>query len=338
MSPGVLLAAFAAAVPARAKAPAEPAAPSVEPARAIREPVRLTAGATNELMGTLSPDEKALYFVSDASGTLDIMRQSPVQSGPVTLSNSLGDAAWPRISPDGTKLAYLSFQTDSTGNACVRPIENGKLGEEKCLTGPGSAELMVLWWDDRSLAVLSRAELHGDFRLLRVPVDGSAPSTLVARDMVGLALSPDRRWLAYIPLSKASADVGVTFAQRTGVGIALQRLASGANPASGSPTSSSEEGAPVLYTPTLPGVTGSVAFSEKGDYLEFTQFLNDTNRDGVIDGDDNAVIFRVPFHANQAQPISAGDEPEQLTSARWDCHYPAPAKTRLIASCSHEGS
>ncbi|MET0387610.1 MAG: hypothetical protein ABW321_16695, partial [Polyangiales bacterium] len=27
-----------------------------------------------------------------------------------------------------------------------------------------------------------------------------------------------------------------------------------------------------------------------------------------------------------------------LTSARWDCHYPAPAKTQLIASCSHEGS
>jgi hypothetical protein len=47
-----------------------------EAARAIREPVRLTAGASSELMGVLGADERSLYFVSDAGGTLDIMRQS----------------------------------------------------------------------------------------------------------------------------------------------------------------------------------------------------------------------------------------------------------------------
>jgi len=76
-----------------------------EAPRAIREPVRLTAGASSELMGVLGADERSLYFVSDAGGTLDIMRQSPVQSGPSPLSGGLGDAAWPQISPDGQHIA-----------------------------------------------------------------------------------------------------------------------------------------------------------------------------------------------------------------------------------------
>ncbi len=307
---------------------------AAEAPRAIREPVRLTAGGSSELMGVSSPDEQALYFVSDASGTLDINVQAPIQNGPSALSSGLGDAAWPQISPDGQHIAYISFENDSTGDVCIRPISKRdvdepdatriKGGEEKCLTDSGTAELQVLWWDNASLAVLSRRGLHGDFALTRLPIAGGQPQALLARNMVGLAISPDRRWLAYIPLTRGAVDVGVTFSQRVAQGLRLQRLG---------------EDAPALeYTPRLPGVTGYLAFSAAGDFLEFTQFLNDTNRDGVIDGDDNAVIFRVPFHGAQSAPILARDEPEQLTSAAWDCHYPAPARSRLIASCSHDGS
>jgi len=305
-------------------APARAEAARAEVPRAIREPVRLTAGASSDLMGVLDRDERSLYFVSDASGTLDILRQSPVQSAPVTLSGGLGDAAWPQLSPDGKHIAYLSFESDSTGDVCVRDLEEGKAGAARCLTNADSAELMVVWWDSSSLAVLSRPGLHGDFQLLRMPIDGAKPSLLLARNMVAVALSPDRGWLAYIPVNKASKEVGITFAQRAALGLGLQRLGM--------------QAPPVLYEPRLPGVTGSATFTTDGKFLEFTQFLNDTNRDGQIDGDDNAVIFRVPFHAGQNNPISATDEPEQLTSARWDCHYPAPAKSQLIVSCSHEGS
>jgi hypothetical protein len=302
------------------------AAPAVAP-RAIFEPVRLTAGASSELMGTLASDERALYFVSDASGTLDVMRQSPPQSGPRPFSSGLGDAAWPEVSPDGEHIAYVSYERDSTGDACVRAIAASKDGGERCLTGEATAELQVLWWGNDALAALSRRALHGDFSLWRLPLDGKAPSELVARNMVGVALSPDRRWLAYIPLARADASVGITFAQRTGNGVGLTRLDGERQP-----------GAERVYVPPLPGVTGSVTFSRDGAFLYFTQFLNDTNGDGRIDGDDNAVIFRLPFRGQATDPLAVEREPEQLTSARWDCHYPAPAASRLVASCSHEGS
>src|SRR4051812_8311188 len=92
-----------------ASAAPRPEQPGEQP-RAVREPVRLTAGTGNGLMGVLTPDEKSLYFVSDASGTLDILRQSPIQSGPQPLSAGSGDAAWPQISPDGKHIAYISFE------------------------------------------------------------------------------------------------------------------------------------------------------------------------------------------------------------------------------------
>lgn len=293
--------------------------------RALREPERLTAGGSSELMGVLSPDQKALYFVSDASGTSDVVVQQPVQRAPRPVSGGLGDAIGPQPSRDGRHISYISFENDATGDVCVRPIDAHRTGAERCFAQPASAELQAMWWDDATLAVLSRRGLHGDFALVRMPIDGGSAKTVLARNMVGLALSPDRRWLAYIPLDRANEDVGVTFAQRTGRGIALQRLDQGSAKAA-------------TYTPRLPGVTGSIAFSERGDQLYFVQFLNDTNRDGTIDGDDHAVVFRMPFRGAADSPLAPDDEPEQLTSARWDCHYPAPSATQLIASCSHEGS
>ena len=314
---------FALTLTGRAAADAAPAeaTSAEEPPRALREPERLTVGASSELMGVLAADGAALYFVSDASGTSDLMLQRPLQSAPVTLTRGLGDAVAPQLSPDGARVAYVSFERDATGDVCVRPSGGG---DETCLPHPESAEQQVLWWDATSLAVLSRRGLHGDFALTRMPISGAPPTTLVARNMVGLSLSPDRRWLAYIPVERATEDIGVTFSQRTGQGIALQRLGG--------------DSAPLVYVPRLPGVAGTVTFSERGDFLYFAQFLNDTNHDGTIDGDDHAVIFRVPFQADAARPIAATSDPEQLTSARWDCHYPAPARDVLIASCSHEGS
>jgi WD40 repeat protein len=309
---------------AAARPPAARPQPSRSAPRALTQPVRLTAGAGSDLMGILGQNERSLYFVSDAGGTLDIMRQAPLQSAPETISGGLGDAAWPQISPDGKHIAFISFENDATGDVCVRTLEEREAGPARCLTNADSAELVVLWWDDASVAVLSRPGLHGDYALVRLPIDGGKPSPLVARNMVGVALSPDRRWLAYIPIDRATADVGVTFSQRASLGVGLARLDGGESP----PT----------YVPRLPGVTGAVTFSAGGDHLELTQFLNDTNRDGNIDGDDNAVIFRVPFHGDRTSPVSASEEPEQLTSARWDCHYPAPSPHQLLVSCSHEGS
>ncbi|MCA9532820.1 MAG: PD40 domain-containing protein [Myxococcales bacterium] len=291
---------------------------------AVRLPVRLTAGHSNHLMASYSDTNDALYFVGDEVGTTEILVQSPPSSAPVRLFEALGDHAFPRVSPDGRRIAYLSFVHDAKGDVCVRNLPNGA---ERCVTDDETAELEVIWLDEGSqLGVLSRRDLHSGFVFQAIPATGGAPRTILQRDMIGLSRSADGERLAYVAVEARRPEIGVSFASRVGRGIHVVPLGRGA------------EGArPAVFVPDLPGVSGFPAFSRDGRFIYFSQYLNDTNRDGVIDGRDNSVIARVGFDASRADPFE-GQTLEQLTSSRWNCHYPAPGANRLQMTCSHGGS
>lgn len=290
----------------------------------VRLPVRLTAGSEDHLMGVADADRHALYFIGDEHGTNEIFVQSPLSAGPRRLFDALGDHAFPRISPDGCRLAYISYVRDATGDACVRDLPEGS---ERCLTDADTAELEVIWLDHGTeLGVLSRSALHSGFTLTRHPVDGGASRELLERDMIGLARSPDGAYLAYVAIEPRRSNVGVTFASRVGQGLRVQRM--GAN---------GPDGSSIVFAPELPGLSGFPAFSLDGRYLYFSQYLNDTNRDGIIDGGDNSVIVRVGFDPSRSDPFE-GQRIEQLTSSRWNCHYPSPTADALLMTCSHGGS
>jgi hypothetical protein len=305
-------------VPARAHAQ-----PDTEANRAIHEPIRLTAGGSNQWMGVLDPSGQALYFVSDRNATAEIFVQQPVDSGPRLLFESNADVSWPLPGPDGKHLAFISSQADATGDLCVRVLGSG---DQRCFTGLRTSEMQPVWLDrGKSLGVLMRSELHGDYRLQRFGLAGGGDgATVLQRNMLGIAVSPDDRWLAYVPLARTQKRVGIAFANASEGGLALARL--------------EQPGAePVRFQPDLPGLTEFPAFAVDGKHLYFAQYLNDTNGDGAIDGNDHSVLFRVPFDGNAKSPIPPA-VPEQLTSAQWNCRYPAPARDRLIVTCAHQGS
>ena len=295
----------------------------------LYQPVRMTAGASNQWMGALTAETDALYFVSDRNATREIFVQKPVDSGPRLLFSSKADVSWPRPSPDGSRLAYISYRSDATGDLCVLTVADGR---QRCLSGPKSAEMQPVWLDDgRALGALLRTSLHGNYQLRRFAVDGPKEGEgklLLERNMLGVAVSRDGRWLAYVPVRKTERRVGVAFANRSGQALMLQRL-----------DQLSKE--PVSFSPDLPGLTGFPAFSADGRYLYFSQYLNDTNGDGDINGDDHSVLFRVPFDGTSDQPLGSGTRapwPRQLTSAQWNCRYPVPATGQLIMTCARDGS
>ncbi|MDP9134755.1 MAG: hypothetical protein M3N56_08000, partial [Actinomycetota bacterium] len=215
-------------------------------------------------------------------------------------------------------------QADATGDLCVRVLGSG---DQRCFTGLRTSEMQPVWLDrGKSLGVLMRSELHGDYRLQRFGLAGGGGdgNTVLQRNMLGVAVSPDDRWLAYVPLARTQKQVGIAFANASEGGLALARL--------------DQPGAdPVRFRPDLPGLTEFPAFAIDGRHLYFAQYLNDTNGDGEIDGNDHSVLFRVPFDGNAKSPIPPA-VPEQLTSAQWNCRYPAPARDRLIVTCAHQGS
>ncbi len=305
-------------LPARAGSPASPADASPEPG--LRLPVRITAGSANQFLGVPSPDGQRLYFASDQRSTTEIHLQDLDGGGPRLLFDLQADATWPRPSPDGRRLLYLSFRDDATGDACLYDLESG---DHRCVTGPGTADVQAMWFPDGRFGVVQRDSLHGDFRLVRYGVDGGAGTVVVDRSLSTPAVSPDGSMLAYLPLARAQAGVGVTFDPRTASSLEFQRL------------DRKEPARP--FSPDLPGATGFPAFSADGKWLYFTQYRNDTSSDGSIDASDHGVVFRVSLDADSGMP-STGAVPQQLTSAAWSCQYPSPGRDFLFVTCSHEGS
>lgn len=286
----------------------------------LRSPVRVTAGGSNQFMGVLSPDGRSLYYASDRGATTEIFRADPTGGNPRLLFDRNASVTWPRPSPDGKRLLYISFRSDATGDVCVLDLaESG----HTCVTGNGTSDVQAFWFPDgRSIGVVQRTGLHGDYRLLRVPAGGGPASTLVDRSLSAPALSPDGRWLAYVPTERGATEVGISFAARVGRGIELRRLS---------------DGRTVSFLPDLPGASGFPSFSPDGRWIYFTQYLNDTTFDGVIDGSDNGVLFRTSFDGLQETPAATGI-PTQLTSARLNCQYPMPAADRLVMTCSRDGT
>src|SRR5262249_23047611 len=79
----------------------------------VRAPERLTAGPANRLLGVLGPDDRTLYFVSDEQSTTEVYVEDIRRGVPVLLFDEIADVSWPRPSPDGKHLLYISYRTDA---------------------------------------------------------------------------------------------------------------------------------------------------------------------------------------------------------------------------------
>ena len=304
------------------------AAVAAPPRDRLRLPERLTAGSADQFLGVLSPDGKRLYFVSSLNSTLQIFSQT-LDGGPAApLFDEAADCTAPHPSPDGKSLAYLSFRKDATGDICVRDLATLT---RRCLTDADTTELDLLWTPSSdSIIALSRPGLHDDVELDRVYLSGRSTQSLLFRDLSSPVLSPDARWLAYIPTARDSEIVGPGFASRAMDVVALQRF-------------DQLRTRPLEVKFDLPGLVSFPMFSADGRWLYFAQYLDDTNLDGVIDGRDQSTLFRVPFDGAAAEPVRASDRahPAQLTSVAWNCQYAAPgpiASDRLITTCSMAGT
>ncbi|HZS40289.1 MAG TPA: hypothetical protein VFF06_25835 [Polyangia bacterium] len=297
------------------------------PDAALRVPERLTVGVSDELLGQLSPDGKRLYFVSNRDATSQILTQDLNAAGATLLFDEAADATWPRVSPDGKRLLYISFREDATGNLCVREL---KSLDRVCLPDDSTA-IQAQWMPGGTIALVSRGSLNGDLRLERVHVERKRlrAEPFVARNLTSPTVSPDGRWLVYVPIERAAERVGPGFAARAARSLGALSINGGA--AGGEPRAMAFE---------LPGATGQPAFSLDGKWLYFTQYLGDSNGDGVIDGADHGVLFRVPWESARADAPARAQAaaPVQLTSAQLNCQYPSPSAERLVMTCSRDAS
>jgi tetratricopeptide (TPR) repeat protein len=280
----------------------------------------LTAGGADQFFGQLHPDGRRLVFASNTNGTVELFTQTLGSGAPELLHDEQGDVSQPRLSPDGASLLYLSYRNDAFGDACVLELATK---QRRCLPLEG-AVLHAFWFAGSDfIGVVRRLELGGTHQLLKLPSRASRPDEAeVVREgfFSSPVASPDGRWLAFVELAVGS-DGGTPALLRASRGLVFLSLADGAR---------------VVFEPLLPGSSAFPAFSKDGRHLYFTQFPDDSNADGVTDGNDNGVLVRVPFEGARAAPAQ-GEDVEVLTSKRSNCQYPMPAADRLLATCNRRG-
>ena len=289
----------------------------------LQRPERLTIGTADQLLGSLTPDEQTLYFASNRNTITEIYEQSISAGSSKLVFDEGAEVTWPRVSPDGKHLLYISFRNEASGQLCVRTLPKG---DARCLSSTKRA-VQAQWVSPSQAVLLSRPDAQADMRVSMVDmVGGLSARTLLERNVTSLAASPDGRWLVYTPIERYVPRIGPGFAARAGRDLVAQRIDRPGE-------------RPVVLKLDAPGLTGQAAFSTDGKTLFFIQFVSDSNHDGVIDGDDHGLLFRVPFDTSRddAPGTLIGASPEQLTDASWNCQYPSPSKHRVVLTCDRGG-
>ncbi len=290
----------------------------------VTRPARLTVGTADQYLGQLAPDGRALYFVSNRDVTSEIFAEDVEDGRAFRLFDEGADVTWPRPSPDGKALLYVSYRDEATGQLCVRDLPGG--GRRRCLAGPFSA-LQASWIDADHIALVARGSIAGDLGLIEVTVGPSlASQALRLRNLTSPAISPDGRWLVYVPVERDTQEIGPAFASHAASHLEAYRL--------------DHPGPPQPLALDLPGVTAQPAFSPDGRWLYAVQFMIDTNHDDTLDASDHGILVRVPFLVGEddAPARASASTPQQLTDTGWNCQYPAVGSTQLVATCSHGGA
>ncbi len=268
---------------------------------------KLTIGPGDNFQGMLTPDGSKLIFTHMVGQSQALYQQKVGSFGSEVFLESNEDATHPAISPDGAYLAYTSFKKNSRGDICYSDLKGKTIA---CLGQSQSADSEPFWLTAKKLGFVSRDFTSNQSRLMSWEIDSKKTEILHSESVWSPQYSPSLHKLVFIATSKHN---------RHGKSLFIKDL-------------TKQTSYELLID--IPGISSSPQFSDDG-YIYFTQYINDTNHDHILDGNDNGVIFRLKTNELQAQHLIF---PEQLTSVANNCSYPKPTQDQLILSCAFEGT
>jgi hypothetical protein len=146
----------------------------VEGSAFTSEPVRLTLDDRQDIPFDWTTDSKAVFFISDRSGTFNIYRQAIDQTVPDRLVAGNKPLLGPRLNPDGTQLLYLAYPNWSdkaspvslmrmslAGGPPQLVLQRPMIVNQQCARGPANL-CLYSYYTDRKLTFTSFDPLKGD--------------------------------------------------------------------------------------------------------------------------------------------------------------------------------
>lgn len=316
--------------------------------------VRMTVGQADQFQ--LTGDGEDFFFTrsENLAKTILHMRRT-VEGGqsflsqPEPLFDLSFDTQDPAWDTKTRSLAYLSFARSARGEVCVRKDVSGGAGasdQAQVCIRPDSGKIhSPVWGDDGSLYVLVRQLPWGnrsEDHIQRVNLQQRSFETVFRYPQIG----------SFTLVGGGSSQAGL-LAVGWEVPQPPQSGSTQADPRLQRPhfiwldTQSSGHQA-IRFVTQFPGFPVTPQFTRDGNRLLFGQFMDDSNGDGRLDGDDRSAVLSVPAAALWKELKQAGSEkasvrvlqtiPEQLTEARANCLYPHEVGAQLFVTCADGGS
>ncbi len=279
---------------------------------------KITVGPWDNFEASVSRDDQKIYFTRDRNQVPHIFQQQLSSINTEQLIGEQGDAKQPALSPDQTQLAFVFYGHDAQGDVCLQAIGQDEI---RCITGKNSADSSPFWIGNSELGYLRRDGIDAKQNLVSYSLSDEKNQTIHSGIISSPNASNDGRYIIFNLMKNITTEASSTDKKTPRILSVYDR-----------------QKQQLIQPPKmdLPGFTGTHTLSVDGQYLYFSHYLNDTNGDQRIDGNDHSILFRLPLLAW----LSSREAllPEQLTAVDHNCNFPTLSEQSLYVTCAFEGS
>lgn len=284
---------------------------------------KLTIGPHDQYDSTLSPDRKYLVYTQKSDLVASLNIQDLATGKVVSLLPRHADSQEAAFAPDG-RLTFTYFKDNARGDICYASLAQEILRtlqdrDIKCLKRPMQASRSQrsdpFWRSANEIGFLER-DIETQIATIVIENITTGRQEIAAQGKIwSPSMHSGGRYLAYNQLLEDKGTLVRHLVLRD-----LSHLTSR------------------VLRFDIPGISGFPTLSEDERFLYFSHFLNDTNEDQSIDGEDNAVLFRLPLEKIETAPANEVLLPEQLTSVETSCSFAQTSGSELFTTCAFEGS
>ncbi|NBW80143.1 hypothetical protein EBR21_00160 [bacterium] len=282
---------------------------------------KLTVGPENHFQVAIGGNEDKIFFTRSSNLATRLFWRGLKGLGSLGQAQPLVKAEFdtkdPAISADSSRIAYTSFEMRARGDICVQDAQVEKSSKTIC-ADESSASEQPFWLSANMVAFIRRPLGSSKAQLVSWNLQSGEKRVLREDQILSAHADPQGRWIVYASIAES---------KREAEGGDLERVLKVFRPKDSKTWS---------LNVALPGLSGFPHFDDRGEFVYFAQFSNDTNGDARIDGNDNGVLFRIPVSKLDEQ--GSAILPEQLTTAEQNCNYPAPGRDNLYMTCAFEGT
>ncbi len=269
----------------------------------IKLPEKISVGPDDSYQAKVKGEH--LYYTKNIRLSSQIFKQSLLDGKYQALLDGKSDAKSPSPQPNGEKILFTYFKYDAKGDICL--LEDK---EVRCITDNKTENRSPTWLNSDTLAYLSRKTNSSFWNLISYNIKSGQKKSILTANIASLASDRQGKFLAFTQISNNQHSLMV-FDQKANKSFPVEL--------------------------NLPGLSGFSSFSPNGKYLYFSHYLNDTNADNIIDGNDHSVIFRLPLQ--KILNASKGKQlPEQMTSVEQNCNFPYVNDKYVYLTCAFQGA